>query len=215
MGDIIGREEGLETLGPLGRSEGVPWKFMLDGPILEITVYYDQNFLRGISFQCKRSDGTESSRKIGRTNVGQSKSGFPIETGKVCIDSNEKLESISALWDSSCLKSLTFTTNRRTYGPYGSSRSFRDSKGDSLQIQGRVIAGFYGHHAGKNVYDTPTAIGVYVAPRVIRGGGNQVIVGGYRREERIIREEWIIREERWYSSAGQSGSTSGSGFHRP
>lgn len=85
QGDIIGREEGLETLGPLGRSEGVPWKFMLDGPILEITVYYDQNFLRGISFQCKRSDGrvTAKAQEIGRTNVGESKSGCAIETAKV------------------------------------------------------------------------------------------------------------------------------------
>ncbi|XP_058193162.1 uncharacterized protein LOC131310258 isoform X2 [Rhododendron vialii] len=154
MGKISG-EEGWISLGPWGGKGGVYSTYKPDGPIMQITIRYQED-VNSISFKSKSRNGVVlgSSVKIGG-NSGSS-------SAKFCIDSLvEQFSSISLTYKDNngpvVVTSLCFNTNLRKYGPFGS------GGGHSvfIPIEGEVITGFHGR-GGSYLY----AIGIFVAPKV-------------------------------------------------
>ncbi|KAH7834204.1 hypothetical protein Vadar_013758 [Vaccinium darrowii] len=154
----ISGEEGWISSGPWGGRDGEYWAFKVEGPIIQITVRYE-DVIDSILFESMSSDGLV----IGRSKKIGGPGGHMTET--FCIKSSvEQLLSIDLIYGNYsgqvAIMSLCFNTNLTKYGPIGSnwSNSF-----ETIPIEGGFIAGFHGL-----VENIITAIGIFVTPEVNR-----------------------------------------------
>ncbi|XVF82064.1 hypothetical protein PTKIN_Ptkin16aG0013500 [Pterospermum kingtungense] len=145
--------EGTISIGPWGGQGGNPWSYMTYGGIKQIEINVGSN-IKSISFQ----DTTDLPSAIfGGNNpndIGEKKT--------VLIDwPSEHLISISGTYGNFAslltITSLSFTTNKATYGPFGtgSGTSF------SIPINNNSVVGFHGR-AGHYL----DAIGIFVKPTI-------------------------------------------------
>ncbi|KAG5520926.1 hypothetical protein RHGRI_033474 [Rhododendron griersonianum] len=132
-------EEGWISLGPWGGKGGGEWSYRPEGPIMQITIGYE-DAIHSILFESKTHDGV------------------------FCIDSSvEQLSSISVTYGIPnytvlVIVSLSINTNLKKNGPFGLRSGVYSM---SIPLKGGVIAGFHGR-AGIYL----DSIGIFVAPKV-------------------------------------------------
>ncbi|KAM7473130.1 hypothetical protein LguiB_020373 [Lonicera macranthoides] len=143
--------EGTISIGPWGGQGGSPWSYMTNQGINQIVINVGSN-IKSISFQ--DTTGLDSATFGGNSpnDIGERKT--------VLINwPSEYLISISGTYGNFAsvvtITSLSFTTNKDTYGPFGtgSGTSF------SIPINNNMVVGFHGRAA----YYLD-AIGIFVKP---------------------------------------------------
>ncbi|KAM7468839.1 hypothetical protein LguiA_007022 [Lonicera macranthoides] len=149
---VIPRDiEGTISIGPWGGQGGSPWSYMTNRGINQIVINVGSN-IKSISFQ--DTTGLDSATFGGNNpnDIGERKT--------VLINwPSEYLISISGTYGNFdslvTITSLSFTTNRDTYGPFGtgSGTSF------SIPINNNMVVGFYGR---ASYY--LNAFGIFVKP---------------------------------------------------
>lgn len=142
------------ALGPCGGSGGNKWNYKPNGPITQIAIgVFTNSNITSIRFKHRNVDGSVvSSDRFGGSS-GQ------IQT----ININSPLEYLTSIDGTigvvdrvtTLIRSIRFTTNLNSYGPFGS----QTGSNFSLQMKGSVIVGFHGQ-AG----DYLDSIGIYVQP---------------------------------------------------
>ncbi|KAF5731592.1 mannose/glucose-specific lectin-like isoform X3 [Tripterygium wilfordii] len=148
-----GHMEGIISLGPWGGQGGNPWSYTTHNGIYEIIIYEGLN-IKSISF--KDTTGL-TSKTFGGNN--------PQDLGERKMIHfawpSEHLVLISGTYGNFAnlvtIKSLSFVTNRNTYGPFGTTSASDTSF--SIPIDNSTIIGFHGR-AGHYLDN----IGIYVKP---------------------------------------------------
>uniref|UniRef100_A0A9I9CHW1 Jacalin-type lectin domain-containing protein n=1 Tax=Cucumis melo TaxID=3656 RepID=A0A9I9CHW1_CUCME len=127
-------------LGPFGGKGGHPWEYVFRS-IRRFVVDHEQ-WIHSIQFEYEDKNGKLLwSKKHGDTN-GSSKSEVVLEfPDEYFVSVHGYYSHIRVLEDSATvIRSLTFKTNRRTYGPFG----IEDGTRFSCPILGTDIVGVYG-----------------------------------------------------------------------
>ncbi|GKV44482.1 hypothetical protein SLEP1_g51663 [Rubroshorea leprosula] len=133
----MGSLEGIISLGPWGGSGGDPWSFKASLGITEIIIHEQVN-IKSISF--KGASGHISGTFGGRNPNARG------EEKKIEIRwPSEYLKSISGTYGDYngllVIRSLSFTTNLTTYGPFGTTTGGQQF---SIPIPESVLVGFHG-----------------------------------------------------------------------
>ncbi|KAI9082860.1 hypothetical protein K1719_035190 [Acacia pycnantha] len=149
--------QGTISLGPWGGSGGDHWSFNASFAITEIVITLVENNIHSISFK-------DASGNTSGTFGGRDPNAIQRVEKKVPIQwPSEYLRSISGTYGRynglSVIKSLSFITNLKTNGPFGTASD--DDTPFPTQTADGVVVGFYGW-AGYYV----DAIGIFVQPAV-------------------------------------------------
>ncbi|KAI9082866.1 hypothetical protein K1719_035196 [Acacia pycnantha] len=149
--------QGTISLGPWGGSGGDHWSFNASLAITEIVITLVENNIHSISFK-------DASGNTSGTFGGRDPNAIQRVEKKVPIQwPSEYLRSISGTYGRynglSVIKSLSFITNLKTNGPFGTASD--DDTPFPTQTADGVVVGFYGW-AGYYV----DAIGIFVQPAV-------------------------------------------------
>ncbi|XP_011015046.1 PREDICTED: mannose/glucose-specific lectin-like isoform X3 [Populus euphratica] len=144
--------EGTISIGPWGGRGGSPWSYITNRGINQIVIHVGSN-IKSISF--RDTTGLDSATFGGENpnDIGERKT--------VLINwPSEHLISISGTYGNFStlltITSLSFTTNRATYGPFGTG----SGTPFSIPINNNTVVGFHGR-AGHYL----DAIGIFVKPQ--------------------------------------------------
>ncbi|KAK4279978.1 hypothetical protein QN277_011666 [Acacia crassicarpa] len=145
----------MSSLGPWGGPGGDHWSFNASLPIIEIVITLVRNNIHSISFR-------DASGYISGTFGGRDPIAIKRCEKKIGIHwPSEYLISISGtygdLYGLSVIKSLSFITNLKTYGPFGTTSG--DDTPFSIPTSNNNVVGFHGR-AGYYV----DALGIFVKP---------------------------------------------------
>lgn len=145
----------LIALGPCGGSGGGRWNYKPNGLITQIVIgVFTNSNITSIRFKhCNVNGSIEESDQFGGTNTYQSHT-INIKSPSEYLTS---IDGTIGVVDraTTLIKSIRFTTNLNSYGPFGS----QTGSNFSMQMKDSVIVGFHGQ-AG----DYLDSIGIYVQP---------------------------------------------------
>lgn len=138
-------------MGPCGGDGGDVWEMDLRGVdrIIKVLVWNRAVKVDAISV-CYERDDLEKTDKWGYP-------GYESKLSEICLESDEYLTGIKGhvgkYYDTFVVRSLTFVSNRHTYGPFG----YEQGKPFELSAAGGRIVGFHGRFG-----DDLVALGTYV-----------------------------------------------------
>ncbi|GLT45977.1 hypothetical protein SLA2020_197700 [Shorea laevis] len=148
----MGSLEGIISLGPWGGSGGDPWSFKASLGITEIIIHEQVN-IKSISFK-------DASGHISGTFGGRNPNARGEEKKIEIRWPSEYLKSISGTYGDYngllVIRSLSFTTNLTTYGPFGKTTG---GQLFSIPVAESVVVGFHGRSG--HYLD---ALGIFVQP---------------------------------------------------
>ncbi|KAM7468898.1 hypothetical protein LguiA_007081 [Lonicera macranthoides] len=144
--------EGTISIGPWGGQGGSPWSYMTNRGINQIVIYVGLN-IKSLSF--RDTTGLDSATFGGKNpnDIGERKTVLINWPSEHLISISGKYGNFASMIT---ITSLSFTTNKATYGPFGtgSGTSF------SIPINNNTVVGFHGR-AGHYL----DAIGIFVKPK--------------------------------------------------
>ncbi|OIT26259.1 inactive protein restricted tev movement 1, partial [Nicotiana attenuata] len=149
-------------IGPVGgkKEEGTVWDEKGKSEIAKIFVSTSNNVVSSLQFVFVENGQFVLSDRHGP----EYKSGFFTNFNTVVLDyPSEFLTSISGSYYKNGLRSITFGTNKGSYGPYGGDKPYSVSRYKEFKFQigdDRSFAGFHGIKFDSWI----VSIGVYVKP---------------------------------------------------
>ncbi|KAM7468854.1 hypothetical protein LguiA_007037 [Lonicera macranthoides] len=155
--------EGTISIGPWGGQGGSPWSYMTNRGINQIVINVGSN-IKSISF--RDATGLDSATFGGKNpnDIGERKTVLINWPSEYLISiSGQTYGDVKSL---ETITSLSFTTNKATYGPFGTS----SGTSFSIPINDDMVVGFHGR-AGYYL----DAIGIFVKPKpttLLIGEGN-------------------------------------------
>nr|KAJ0189768.1 hypothetical protein LSAT_V11C800414960 [Lactuca sativa] len=152
----------MMKLGPGPLRSGNNWEERGMSEIVQILISYESDRICSIQFAYVQNGGVRHSKKYGQDGrVGFDANLSLLQESKVTFDyPSEYLTYVSGRYkDHDRLTSIVFGTNKRKYGPFGTSTSTEGEFNYKFGTRSS-FAGFYGTVYCGLVY----AIGVYVKP---------------------------------------------------